>query len=130
MRRGGIEIAPHPIGALRGGFDADGPTFGLSLRIKGAGLDYAFRGSKILGPGHRFALNYVFGGDAEEPAPAKAPRVKKPVTEKPKIKKPKTKMSKAEKAAAKKAKADKAAAEKAAAKAAKARAKAENRTFA
>lgn len=89
---GGVEIAPHPNGAIRGGYDADGPTFGVSFNIRGAGIDYAFRGSKILGSGHRIAAKYMFGGPEAEPVPKKPKRVRAPretKVKKPKLKKPK-----------------------------------------
>ncbi len=71
----GIEYAPHELLALRTGFNTatEAFNFGLGLRYKSAGLDYALGSQPLLGFSHHLGISYTFGA-----APGAAPAAETP----------------------------------------------------
>lgn len=66
---GGIEYAPHPVVAVRAGFNTltEAFNFGIGGKARGFQLDYALGSQSRLGLSHVVALAYTFG-DSETPA--------------------------------------------------------------
>jgi hypothetical protein len=60
---GGIEVRPHPIFAVRGGFGSKSQYgVGFGLRHRGIAFDYAFSDDdEVLGNQHRFSVSLAFG---------------------------------------------------------------------
>ena len=60
---GGIEYQPHPVVAIRAGFNAltEAFNFGLGARTRGFQLDYALGTQSRLGLSHHVGLTYTFG---------------------------------------------------------------------
>lgn len=70
---GGIEVRPHPIFALRGGFGSKSQYgVGFGVRHRGFAFDYAFSDDDaVLGNQHRFSVSLAFGpGGFGSKAPA------------------------------------------------------------
>ncbi|MBC7447625.1 MAG: hypothetical protein H7330_06150, partial [Hymenobacteraceae bacterium] len=75
---GGLEYQPHPVVAVRAGFNAltEAFNFGLGAQTRGFQLDYALGTQSRLGLSHHVGLTYTFGSvtagsDAPGSAPAK-----------------------------------------------------------
>jgi tetratricopeptide (TPR) repeat protein len=58
--RGGVEIAPHPLLALRGGWDGDDFTAGAGIRWHSLSFDYVYEDNALDGV-HRFGATIQFG---------------------------------------------------------------------
>ena len=63
---GGVEYQPHPVVAVRAGFNAltEAFNFGLGARTRGIQLDYALGTQSRLGLSHHVGLTYTFGSPA------------------------------------------------------------------
>jgi tetratricopeptide (TPR) repeat protein len=61
----GIEARPHPVIALRGGWNGESLTAGAGLRWHGVAFDYVFEDNE-LDPVHRFGASFAFGPTVEE----------------------------------------------------------------
>ena len=68
---GGLEYQPHPVVAMRAGFNAltEAFTFGLGAQQRGFQLDYALGSQSRLGVSHHMGLTYTFSGSAPAAAP-------------------------------------------------------------
>lgn len=71
---GGFEYQPHPVVAVRAGFNAltEAFNFGLGAQTRGFQLDYALGTQSRLGLSHSVGLTYTFGATAASAAPAPA----------------------------------------------------------
>jgi tetratricopeptide (TPR) repeat protein len=61
----GVEIAPHPLLALRTGFNGDDLTAGVGIRWRLYRFDYAFE-DNVLESVHRFGVSLGFGATVRE----------------------------------------------------------------
>lgn len=64
--RAGVEVFPRDWFAVRAGWDGIGPTLGLSLLGKVAGVHYAVLQHSVLGVSHRVSLSVEWGGALHE----------------------------------------------------------------
>ncbi|MFN8177879.1 MAG: PorV/PorQ family protein [bacterium] len=63
--RGGLEISPHPLLALRGGWDGDDFTAGAGICWHSVSFDYAYEDNALDGV-HRFGATMQFGPSVAE----------------------------------------------------------------
>jgi hypothetical protein len=61
---GGVEYQPHPVVAVRAGFNTltEAFSFGAGGHARGFRLDYALESHRWLGLSHHVGLSYSFGG--------------------------------------------------------------------
>ena len=62
---GGLELLPHPVLALRGGYNAGNPAYGAGIRWRGFAIDYVLEDNEIESV-HRFGIGIGFGSTVEE----------------------------------------------------------------
>lgn len=63
--RGGLEIVPHPVLALRTGWDGDDFTAGAGIRWHSVSFDYVYE-DNVLDAAHRFGASIQFGSSVAE----------------------------------------------------------------